>query len=76
MHEATPRPRYVPPRVRTLLLAWVDDLDAECLDAGERLADVGDSEVRERKAVVGTGRGPPPWDRPRSLQLELALSGP
>jgi hypothetical protein len=28
-----------------LLLAWVDDLDAECLDAGERLADVGDREV-------------------------------
>jgi hypothetical protein len=28
------------------LLAWVDDLTAECLDAGERLTDVGDSEVR------------------------------
>ena len=28
------------------LLAWVDDLTAECLDAGERLIDIGDSEVR------------------------------
>jgi hypothetical protein len=28
------------------LLAWVDDLAAECLDARERLTDVSDSEVR------------------------------
>jgi len=28
------------------LLAWVDDLAAEYLDAGERLTDVSDSEVR------------------------------
>ena len=28
------------------LLAWVDDLAAECLDAGERLTDVSDGEVR------------------------------
>jgi len=44
------------------LLARVDDLAAECLDAGERLPDVGDGEVRKREAVAG------PW--PALVQSE------